>query len=121
MDFSSNTSAYTYTTTSASTMVAGSFSTTESGNSSTTDTLNRYRSNPVAGELGICLQCCQNRLYFEKLKLLPKNDDFTPDVGSTLVQNSVATASSLEFFGFFALVRYFSNPVAEAVAIADKF
>ena len=50
VDFSSNTSAYTYTTTSASTMVAGSFSTTESGNSSTTDTLNRYRSaNPVAG------------------------------------------------------------------------
>lgn len=48
VDFSSNTSAYTYTTTSASTMVAGSFSTTESGNSSTTDTLNRYRSNPVA-------------------------------------------------------------------------
>lgn len=50
VDFSSNTSAYTYTTTSASTMVAGSFSTTESGNASTTDTLNRYRSNPVAGE-----------------------------------------------------------------------
>ena len=49
VDFSSNTSAYTYTTTSASTMVAGSFSTSESGNSSTTDTLNRYRSNPVAG------------------------------------------------------------------------
>ena len=49
VDFSSNTSAYTYTTTSASTMVAGSFSTTESGNSTTTDTLNRYRSNPVAG------------------------------------------------------------------------
>ena len=52
VDFSSNTSAYTYTTTSASTpMVAGSFSTTESGNSSTTDTLNRYRStNPVTGK-----------------------------------------------------------------------
>lgn len=50
VDFSSNTSAYTYTTTSASTMVAGSFSTTESGNASTTDTLNRYRSNPVAGK-----------------------------------------------------------------------
>ena len=48
VDFSSNTSAYTYTTTSASTMAAGSFSTTESGNSSTADTLNRYRSNPVA-------------------------------------------------------------------------
>ena len=52
VDFSSQTSAYTYTTTSASTpMVAGSFSTTESGNSSTTDTLNRYRStNPVTGK-----------------------------------------------------------------------
>ena len=48
VDFSSNTSAYTYTTTSASTMAAGSFSTTESGNSSTADSLNRYRSNPVA-------------------------------------------------------------------------
>ena len=49
VDFSSNTSAYTYTTTSASTMAAasGSFSTTESGNSSTVDSLNRYRSNPV--------------------------------------------------------------------------
>ena len=49
VDFSSQTSAYTYTTTSASTMVAGSFSTTESGNSTTTDTLNRYRANQVAG------------------------------------------------------------------------
>lgn len=52
VDFSSNTSAYTYTTTSASAMVpgngGGSFSTTESGSSSTTDTLNRYRSNPIA-------------------------------------------------------------------------
>ena len=50
VDFSSNTSAYTYTTTSASTMAAatGSFSTTESGNSSTVDPLNRYRSNPVS-------------------------------------------------------------------------
>lgn len=47
VDFSSNTSAYTYTTTSASTMVAGTFSTTETGNSSTTDTLNRYRSTPA--------------------------------------------------------------------------
>ena len=55
VDFSSNTSAYTYTTTSASTMVAGSFSTTESGNSSTTDTLNRYRSNPVAGTINFLL------------------------------------------------------------------
>ena len=46
VDFSSQTSAYTYTTTSAS-----SFSTTESGHSSTTDSLNRYRSNPVPGTL----------------------------------------------------------------------
>ena len=55
VDFSSQTSAYTYTTTSAATpMVAGSFSTTESGNSSTTDTLNRYRStNPVTGNIFI--------------------------------------------------------------------
>ena len=37
-----------------------------------------------------------------------------------LVQNSAATASALEFFGFFALGRYFSNPVMEAVAKAGK-
>ena len=69
VDFSSNTSAYTYTTTSSATMAAasGSFSTTESGNSSTVDSLNRYRSNPVnpvaaAGKFQNLTQCAERIL-----------------------------------------------------------
>ena len=84
VDFSSNTSAYTYTTTSASTpMVAGSFSTTESGNSSTTDTLNRYRSNPVAA--GKLLKQTNLR-DFLNLKILFHAITYTPKIPPKTIQ-----------------------------------
>ncbi len=96
VDFSSNTSAYTYTTTSASTMVAGSFSTTESGNSATTDTLNRYRSNAVPGTFEWIFASLSAPDVFSFLRLLHTGIDFpTLNLHQLLVRLCLISADRL--------------------------